>query len=296
MRIAKYLGWREFVLSFFVVAFAGAIPNLLVGIFSALNGIPELSLGDILGGNVIDFTIAIALATFIAKELPARSRTVQVTSIFALSVATLPLLLILDGVMGRGDGLLLIGCFLFYVGWLFSKKERFTRIYDEKEKEPFIKEFKFFLKDFGKVILGIIIIMLAANGIIRLASLLSQSLNLSMILIGILIVSLGNSLPEIYFAIASAREGDTWMILGGLMGSIIAPSTLVLGIVALITPIRIVNFSLFAIARFFLIISALFFFFFVRTDRKITRKEAFFLLGIYLLFVLVIVLVEILAI
>jgi Ca2+/Na+ antiporter len=65
------------------------------------------------------------------------------------------------------------------------------------------------------------------------------------------------------------------------------PATLVLGIVALICPIKITDFSPLIIARFFLIVSALFFFFFVRTGRKITKKEAFFLLGIYLLFVLV---------
>jgi cation:H+ antiporter len=104
-------------------------------------------------------------------------------------------------------------------------------------------------------------------------------------LIGILVVGVGNCLPEIYFAIISARKGQTWMILGDLMGSIITPATLVLGLVALIHPIEIVDFSPFAIARFFLIISALFFFFCVRSGRKITRKEAIFLLFVYIAFV-----------
>jgi len=63
-------------------------------------------------------------------------------------------------------------------------------------------------------------------------------------------------------------------------------TTLVLGIVAFICPIKIVDSSPFAIARLFLIFSALFFFFFVRTDRKITKKEALFLLGIYIIFVI----------
>ncbi|GAI48832.1 unnamed protein product, partial [marine sediment metagenome] len=65
------------------------------------------------------------------------------------------------------------------------------------------------------------------------------------------------------------------------------PATLVLGIVALICPIEVPDFSPFAIGRFFLIISAIFFFFFVQTGRKITKKEALFLLGIYITFVLV---------
>ena len=70
------------------------------------------------------------------------------------------------------------------------------------------------------------------------------------------------------------------------MGSIIVCSTLILGIVALISPIEISDFSPFAIGRIFLIISALFFFVAVKTDRKITKKEGLFLLVIYLLFVL----------
>jgi Ca2+/Na+ antiporter len=70
------------------------------------------------------------------------------------------------------------------------------------------------------------------------------------------------------------------------MGAVIVPSTLVLGIVAFLHPIKIFDFSPFAIARFFLIISAIFFFFFVRTGRKITKKEALILFGIYILFVI----------
>ena len=70
------------------------------------------------------------------------------------------------------------------------------------------------------------------------------------------------------------------------MGAVIICATFVLGIVALICPIEIPDFSPFAIARLFLIISAVFFFFFVRTGRTITKKEAIILLGIYVLFVI----------
>ncbi|GAI48829.1 unnamed protein product [marine sediment metagenome] len=90
--------------------------------------------------------------------------------------------------------------------------------------------------------MGISFLLLAAEGIVMSASFFAESLNLSIALIGILIVGLGNALPEIYFVIASARKGQTWMILGNLMGSIIVPATLVLGIVALICPIEVPDF------------------------------------------------------
>jgi len=284
-RMAKFLDWREFVVAFFVMAFAGAFPNLFVGISSALHGIPELSFGDIVGGNVVDLTIAVALATLVAKELPAQSRTVQTSAIFTLCIAILPLLLILDGTLGRGDGILLIATFGLYAGWLFSKKERFTRIYDE-DKTSAVKGFRVFIKDLVGIIWGAGLLLLAAEGMIVSASFFAERLNLPLALIGILIVGLGNAIPETYFAIVSARTGDTWMILGNLMGSVIVPATLVLGMVAFISPIQIQEFSPFAIGRIFLVASALFFLFFIRTDRKITKREAGFLFLIYALFVI----------
>ena len=286
MRMARFLGWRGFVVAFFVMAFATSIPNLFVGITAAIHRIPQLSFGDVVGANVVDLTLAIAIATLVAKGLPTESKLIQNSTIFTISVAVLPLLLILDGVLGRGDGVVLILIFLLYNLWLFSKKERFTKIYDN-QKIPILKEFGIFLKGLGKVILGIILLLVAAEGIVRSSQFFAENLNLSLAFIGVLIVALGTSLPEVYLATVLARKGETWMILGDLMGSVIIVSTLVLGIVALIYPIQITDFSPFAIARFFLIIAALFFLFFVRSGKKITKKEALFLLGIYITFVLV---------
>ena len=283
-KIAVFLGWREFVVAFFVMAFAGSIPNLFLGFSSILHGIPELSFADVIGGNIVDLTIAISLVTFLGRKLPAKSRMVQSSSLFTVCAALLPLLLISDGVLSREDGILLIGIFVFYVLWLFSKKERFTKIYNGR-KISAVKGFKIFIKDLAKVILGLILLLLAAEGIIRTAIFLAEKLNLSLGLIGILVVALGNSLPEIYFAITSAQSDQNWMVLGDLMGAVIVPSTLVLGIVALIYPIKITNFAPFNIARFFLIISSLFFLYFIKTEREITKKEGSILLLVYILFV-----------
>jgi cation:H+ antiporter len=287
MGVARYLGWREFVVAFVVMAIAGSVPNLLVGIDSALQGIPQLSLGDVIGGNVIDLTLAVALAVLIAKApILAESRAIQTSVIFTSAVAVLPLILILDGTLGRGDGLILLFAFAFYIFWLFSKEERFRKTYDSQEERP-VKEFKRFIKDLGIAIFSLVLLLAAAEGVVRSASFFASSFNLSLAVIGILIVGFGNALPEIYFSVASARRGQTGMILGNLMGSVVVAATLVLGIVALIHPIRIFDFSPFVIGRFFLIISAIFFLFFARTDRKITRREGLFLLAIYFIFVIV---------
>lgn len=286
LRIAKFLAWREFVVAFIILALAATLPNLFVGISSALHNVPQLSFADVVGGNVVNLTLAVALAVFFAKGLPAESRLVQTSSIFTIIIAILPLLLIYDKVLSRGDGIILILAFFFYLFWLFSKKERFVKIYDERRVE-IIKEFKIFLKDIGIIILAIVFLLIGAEGIVRSAIFFAKNFNLSLPLIGILIVGLGNSLPEIYASILAAKKGQTWLILGDLMGAVIISATLVLGIVSLLNPIEISDFSPFAIARFFLIISALFFFFFVRTGQKITKKEAIFLLSIYIFFVVI---------
>lgn len=286
IRIAKFLGWREFVVAFFVMAFAASLPNLFVGVTSAVQGIPQLSFGDIAGNNLVALTLAVALAAFFAKGgIPAESKAIQTTSVFTIVAAILPLILVLDKSLSRIDGILLIAFFFFYVTWLFSKKERFTKIYDNY-KIPILKEFKVFLTDLGKIILGIILLLIAAQGIVFSAQFFAQNFNLSLIFIGVLVTGLGNALPEIYFAVVSARKNETWMILGDLMGAVVVPATLVLGIVALICPIKITDFSPFVIARFFLVISALFFLFFVRTDRRITKREALILFLIYIVFVI----------
>ena len=285
IRIARYLEWREFVVAFIIVAVATSIPNLFVGFTAALHRIPQLSLGDIVGGNLFDLTVAVALATLFAKGLPAASKMVQASAVFTMIAAVLPLILLWDRTLGRGDAIILILLFFFYIFWLFSKRERFTKIYDGA-RISIVKEFKIFLKDSARLILSLLLLLLAAEGIVYSASVFSEMLDLPIGLIGILIVGVGSAIPETYFAIMAARRVETWMILGNIMGSVVIIATLVLGIVALICPIQVVDFSPFAIARFFLVIAAIFFLLFVRTDRKITTKEAFFLLGLYLIFFL----------
>lgn len=287
MRLARFLGWKEFVVAFFVMAFASSLPNLFVGITSALKGIPQLSFGDIAGNNLVALTLAVGLAALFAKGgIMADSRAIQTTSIFTLVAAILPLFLIWDGELSRVDGIILILFFVFYCYWLFCKKERFCKTYDG-QKTSMGRNLKGLVKDFGKIILGVIFLIIAAQGIVASAQFFAQTFDFPLILVGVLITGLGSALPEIYFAVSMARKGQSWMILGDLMGAVIVPSTLILGIVVLIHPIRILDFSPFAIARIFLIISTFSFFLFIRTDRHITQKEAFYLMAIYVIFFLV---------
>ncbi len=288
LRVSRFLSWKEFVVAFFSISLGAVIPELFIGVSSALKGVSELSFGNIVGQNIILFSLAPALCAIILKNLEMESRTVRAGSTFAVIAAILPLFLILNGTLSRFDGVILILAFFFYISWFFSKKERFTKVYekDEKEKEN-VKGFLGFLKDVLIIFGGLLLIVFAAQGIVSSSQTFSTIFNIPLPLVGILIVGMGTALPETFLALNLAKKGQSWMILGGLMGAVAVSSTLVLGIVALIQPVEVSDFSPFAVARLFLVASALFFLFFVRTQRKITFKEALFLLGIYIAFLTV---------
>lgn len=288
-RIAKFLGWKEFVVAFFTVAFAASAPELFIGIVSALRKIPEVSFGNIVGANIIHFTLAVSICAFVLKDIIVESRTVQSGSVFAVIATILPFLLLIDGELGRGDGLILILAFVIYAVWLFSKKERFTKIYDgeeNKNKISITEQWKNFLKDFAIFISSVALLMICAEGIVRASIFFAETFNFPLVLISILIIGAGTALPETYFTAVSAKLGHSWMLIGALMGCVAVTATLILGIVAFIHPIVITAPAPFLISRIFLIISAFFFLIFVRTHQKITYKEGIFLFLIYVLFII----------
>jgi len=285
-RLAKLFGLKEFVVAFFIMALAATLPNLFLAIMSVINGVPELSLGDILGGNVVDMTLAVALAAFFSKNgIDAKGGTIQTSLIFTFAAAILPLAFLLDNNLSRVDGILLLGLFFAYIYWLLSKKERFKIIYSEHQVS-IGKQFKDFWRDIAKVGAGIAGLIIIAQTLIFSAQSFSDQMGISLSVIGILIIGLGNCLPEIYFGIAAAKKEKTKMILGDLMGAVIMSGTFVLGLVAMLSPIEIGHLARFAAARYFLFAAAVFFYICARSGQKITKKEALMLLAVYIAFLI----------
>lgn len=283
-RIAKSLGWREFIVSFILMAFITSLPELFVGISSAFHYKPELSFGNIIGSNIINLTLVVAIAVLLAKELKCETALIQRSSIYTAIVAFLPILLMLDGKISRIDGLFLIFILIFYFKYLSQEQKRFSKVLTNGFKRDWT-ELKMFLKDLGIFLGGIFLLLLSAEGIVWSVSFLAISLGLSLTVIGILIVALGTNLPEIVFGIKAIAMGHKDMVLGALMGSVIINSTLVLGSTVLIYPLEIVEFSPYIVGILFTIAACLFFSVFSRTGKVITRKEGVVLLAIYILFV-----------
>jgi len=286
VQVAKYLRWREFIIAFFVMAFAASLPNLFVDLNAALHHLPELAFGDIIGGNLVDLTLVLAIAVFFSKKgLSSKSDVVQKSASVTAIAAVLPLLLIIDNKLDRIDGVILMLAFVFYSLWLFSKKERFKKVY-KNHTAPATIEFKSFFGHIVKIIIFLILLFFASGMVVGSAQFFSYNLGISIGLVGILIVGLGNCFPELYFSVISAREEENWLVLGDLMGSVIIASTLVLGIIAFVSPFEVKNFSPFLIARIFLIVVATVSLVFIKSGKKVTKREAAILLFVYIAFLL----------
>ncbi len=283
LRIARFLGWHEFVVAFIVIAVVGTLPNLSVGISSVIHDVPELSFGDVVGGSIIDLTLGVAIAAIIAGGIPVERPLIRKTSLVTAVVAVLPIALIADGILGRVEGGVLIGAFILYILWLFQNRRDYT---DDSlaERAPSLTGIREFLFDIGRILVGIVVLLIAAEGVVQSTSQIAISLGVPFYIAGIFVVAVGNSLPEVYFAAIAARQGERDMVLGDLMGSIIAPSTLVLGIVAMLNPIVVSDAGGFLIARLFLVAGAITFFFAVRSGARVTRREAIMLFFVYALF------------
>ncbi|MBU4347937.1 sodium:calcium antiporter [Patescibacteria group bacterium] len=290
-RIARFLEWSEFSVSFILMAFATSIPELFVGINAALHQHPELAFGTIIGSNIINLTLAVAIAVFIGKNLEMETVTIRRSAIYTSILAFFPILLMLDGEISRIDGIVLLLALIIYFSQVSAQEERFTKVLSNNFEEKY-KEFKLFLKDIGRFFGGLFLLLISAEGIVWSITSLAEKMNLSLFMIGILIVALGANLPELSFGIKAIIIGRKDMVLGNLMGSVVANSTLILGLTFIICPLKINNFSPYFTGIIFTAATALFFYIFSRTDREINRKEGLFLLVIYIAFILTQILIN----
>jgi len=278
-KIAKHYQMREFVLGFILIAISTSIPELFVGIFSALNKIPAISLGDVVGANIVDLTVVIGAAALLGKRVKVEKEINKKDIFYTTLIAFLPILLFLDQQLSRIDGIILLFVFSLYIIRLIIQRKHFKMLKDGITRMQIIEEVIIFL-------ISLAILLLSARFIVDIASQIAIELALPQVLVGLVIVGIGTTLPELSFETNSVRKGFSGMALGDLLGSVVLNSSLVLGLAALIYPIK-ADFLPFLIGALFLMLILGIFAIFAKTGRKITRKEGLILLMFYALFVIV---------
>lgn len=277
--IGKYLKLSEFTVSFILMAIVTSLPEIFVGIGAALGKVPTLSLGNILGSNIVDLTLIIAIPIFLSGGIAVRSIIARRDALYMLVYALTPIILLLDGILSRFDAIILLIFYGFYILRLFQQKTHFQELFNHVDE-------KLVLREVGVFVVAIVFLLLSAEGLVYSAKNLAFNLNIPVSLIGLFLVAVGTSLPELAFGLKAVELKHTGQILGNLMGSVVANSTLVLAVTALITPIVIHDFSLIFSSVAFLVAVLLLFEIGVYTDKKLDIQEGLILLFVYIFFLI----------
>lgn len=280
-RIANYLKINEFIISFVLIAFSTSIPELFVGITSALSGSPSLSLGNVIGANIANLTIVIGIPILLARGINVDTVTARRDVTYMFIISSLPLVLMSIGnELSRIDGVILVGVFGFYIYKLMIQQRVFHKVVAERFTRQGI------LKDVGFFFISITFLFFSARLVVKYATFLSIDLELPAIMIGLLLLALGTSLPELTFNIRAVIQKHPEMALGDTVGSVVTNSTLVLGVVAIIHPIQ-AAISIFLTSWIFMLVVGFLFMTFVEGNYKLSWREGVALIMMYSLFILI---------
>lgn len=280
-KLAHHFKISTYTISFFLIAIATSLPETIVGITSALNKNSLLSFGNIVGANIALLTLVISIPVLINSSISTRAILRSKDMYVAFILALLPHALILDGVLSRTDGLILLVMYTFYAYFTFRESKGLELIIEKLEHINIWKQVSIF-------ILSLLLLLLASDIIVKQALSLSSQLGLSITFIGLTLTAMGTTLPETVFAIGAVKGRYQQQVLGNILGSVVANSTMVLGIASILYPINIspiTNGKLSAII--FFVITLIFFIAFAKSKENITRLEAFILLSIYFIFLFI---------
>jgi len=278
--LSRYFRLTEYVFAFILMAFATSVPELFIGIAAGIRGLSNISLGNIIGSNLVNLTFVLGFVVIVAKGLRIESKIAKRDTWIIFFIALLPLLLLFDKKLSRPEGVLLMIVFGWYIYHILKSKDAFRKRMDTMSRG--MGAFKKLLKNIVYFIIALAVLVLSAWGVVESAKLIAKELYLPLTLIGIVLVALGTSLPELVFGVRAVIAKHEGLSLGNLVGSVVVNSTFILGLVAVINPIQIENFNVIYTAGAFMILAILLANFFIATRDKISWKEGLFLIIFYL--------------
>jgi len=279
-KIASFLKISEFVVGFLIMAVATSVPELFVGITAALNANPALALGTVIGSNIVDLTLVIGIVILLSRGIEVKQMKIKKDALFMFFIAILPLVLMfLGNTLSRVDGVILIAVFLLYSYKLLKQSRSFSKKVEDGIKRVEIVSYSVLF------IISLFLLFFSANYVVKYATLLSIDLALPPILIGLFLIALGTSLPELVFGARAALTGHGGMSLGDIMGAIVVNSTLVLGVTAIIYPIT-ADFLLFLVSGVFMILIIFLFVTFLESGNKLSWREGVSLIMFYIFFII----------
>lgn len=295
--IAKKIGIPSVIVGLTIVSIGTSAPELSVSLTSALNGNNGLALGNILGSNMFN-TLVVLGTTALVSPLIIRKKIVKSDLIVSLVVTLfLYFIIFIDKSIFGGindiskiEGGMLVAICIVYISYLIYSSKSSGMSSEEKEDKLRYKNIKVTPKIIFSLI-GVVCIVTGGDIVVNSASGIATSLGMSEKLIGLTIVAIGTSLPELVTSVVAAKKGETGIALGNVLGSNIFNIVLILGVSSFISPISVagplaIDLAILVLITLMLVVLVLFN---KKEDRKISKIEGFGLVFIYVAYTVYIV-------
>lgn len=261
--LARFLKIPSVIIGLTIVAMGTSAPEASVSINAALAGNNDIAVSNIIGSNIFNGLIVVGICAFISgfktdKDILKRDMPVNIliTAILCVMIA--------DGRLSRLEGILLLAGMIFYIVNMILSALKTRSSYPDEKSMPLYKSLIFIAGGLVSVILG-------GNLVVNNASQIAVSFGVSQNFIGLTIVAIGTSLPELVTSIVATRKGDSGLALGNAIGSNIFNILFILGMSATISPLHILSESV--IDCVILLVSGILLFVFAYTKKSMNRTE-----------------------
>ena len=282
---ARNLGVSPLIIGLTIVGFGTSAPELLVAAFAASEGSPGLAVGNAIGSNITNIALVLGCTAMVAPMIVHSSILKREYPLLFLATLLVTLLIAFDNHLGWLDALIFASTLLFIMFWLIRQAMK------NRSTDPLIAEFEHEIpsqmpmkKALWLLFSGIIVLMLSSRLLVWGAVNIATELGVSDLIIGLTIVAIGTSLPELAASIMSALKKEHDIALGNIIGSNMFNTLGVLGITGLIHPAELASGVLSRDLPLMIILTLLLFFMAsgFRGEGKITRAEGSILLAIFI--------------
>lgn len=272
--VAGRMGVPQIVIGLTVVAMGTSMPEFCVSLVSALKGTPDLAVGNVVGSNIFNALLIVGVAAMVAPITILRS-TVRKDIPFALGASAVLYAMCFDGTISRLDAAVLFVLFLiFMVVTVRGAKGGSGSEADDAGAKPVSTPRAIVL-----MACGLACLIVGSQAFVDNASALARTLGVSDAVIGLTIVAGGTSLPELATSVVAARQGNSGIAIGNVLGSNVFNILMILGITGLVSPMHISGITPVDLAM--MVISMLLLWLFSFTKYTITRWEGFVLAFIF---------------
>lgn len=238
--VARYCGMSTLLIGMVVVGFGTSAPEMVVSAISAMDNAPELALGNAYGSNIANIALILGVTAVISPVIVIRKALKRDLPVL-IAVTAMSVFLVSDGSISRLDGVILLLVFAGVMGFnivneMRQKAVAGSAVADDAEKQD--GESLSLGKSVLWLVLGLALLVGSSRALVWGAVEIARALGVSDLLIGLTIVAVGTSLPELASSIAAARKGENDLAFGNIIGSNLFNTLLVVGIASTIAPMH----------------------------------------------------------